>query len=429
MPWLFSIKAALHIFAAQRLRTVLAVLGVFLGALLLTVITHILGAVNLRMENEAKKLGSHAATVAAGRAVFSHESDTSGRNTRTDTDWPPNSATSNENTSSTAVVTTLTREQLQEALNTIPFITAGTPYVNMEGRLGVRKKNSACQILGVTPDYLLLHNVSVAHGRFFNAHEEERKALVCSLGYTLAERLFNDPALAVGEYVRLEHSLILVTGVMRAKGADSSGTNMDEVAFLPLGTAMQRFASRDHVSGFYVGMHSRDTIHHLEQSLSALLRSRHRLARWQRDDFSITLAGKVEEMFTGTESLVTTLGIIGAGISFGVGTLGVFSIMILMVHARKTEIGIRRALGASRKIILRQFLCEAALMAGGGGMLGVLAAQGVTWTISLVGLLPAYGNPVLAAGVCLLSLSCGLLAGGYPAWMASRLSVIAALRG
>ncbi len=102
--------------------------------------------------------------------------------------------------------------------------------------------------------------------------------------------------------------------------------------------------------------------------------------------------------------------------------------MILMVHARRMEIGIRRAVGAPKRLIVAQFLCEAGLMAGGGGILGVLAALGLVRLPSLLGLLPAYSNLPLAAGVCLLSVLCGLAAGWYPAWKAAKLPVLAALR-
>ncbi len=146
------------------------------------------------------------------------------------------------------------------------------------------------------------------------------------------------------------------------------------------------------------------------------------------NDFSVNFAGQVDEMVTNAMELMTTLGFIGAGISFFVGSLGIFSIMILMVHARKTEIGIRRAVGAPKRLILLQFLFEAGLMAGTGGALGVGVALALTQLVAALGLLPAYLNISLALGVCLLSLTCGLLAGGYPAWKAAKLEVLAALR-
>jgi putative ABC transport system permease protein len=423
-----NLRATLQMFSAQRLRAVLAMLGVFLGALLLTLIAHILGAVGLLMENEAKALGSHVVTVTATRPAFDRDLD---KKTILVSEQGEDESTSQQTFGENAPepAATLTPEQMQDALETIPFLTAGVPFVNMKGQLAAQRRTTSCQILGTPPEYVLLRRARPLYGRFFNPAEEEKKALVCVLGHALAERLFGSAETAVGGYVRLEYSQLLVIGVMSAKGADSRGTNMDEVIFLPLRTLMQRFSSRDHVSGFYLGMQSREASIHIEQSLSALLRARHRIDEREKDDFSIAFAGRVNEMIANAVSLITTLGFIGAGISFGVGTLGVFSIMLLMVHARKTEIGVRRALGASRRNILHQFLGEAAVMAGGGGFLGVLTALSLSGLISLVGLLPTYVDPLLAIGVCLLSLLCGVLAGGYPAWKASRLPVIAALRG
>ena len=415
-----ALRSAVKVFAAQRLRTLLAMLGVFLGALLLTAITHILGAVTVLIEEQAANLGAHVATVSAKRPLFSRERDA---NAPTGKDADPFSG----ETAEPEPAATLTRAQLEEAVRSVPQITSGVPFASMKGQLAAGRRTSTCQILGVTPEYAVLRKTPPAYGRFFSDGEEKEKALVCVLGHDLAARLFDDPALAVDKQVRLELTLVTVAGVMADKGSDSSGTNVGEFVFLPLGTAMQRFSSRDHLSGFYVGMQTRRAVPFIDKALGALLRSGRGLIAWQGDDFSLSFAGKVDEMVGSALELITMLGLIGGGISFAVGTLGVFSIMILMVHARRGEIGIRRAVGASRRLILRQFLWEAGIMAGVGGTLGVLTALSITGAVYALGLLPFYINPPLAAGVCLLSLLCGILAGGYPAWKASRVEVVGAL--
>ncbi|MDR3175015.1 MAG: ABC transporter permease [Desulfovibrio sp.] len=434
--FLFSLRMVRQIFSEQRIRAFLAISGVFLGALLLTGITHILGSVTLMLEMQARSLGSHVATVTAKAPAFGRSEDAPS-NLRAQSGYAEESSQINFQKGGSAnqvrhaplaPVATLRREDLNAALAGVPQLSFGVPYTLMKGQIFRRDKTSNAQVMGVTENYPEIRDVAAAHGRFFNRTEEQEKSLVCVLGHALAERLFADSARAVGEYIRIERSPVRVLGVMAPKGADSSGTNMDEVVFLPLGTAMQRFASQDHVSGLFIAMKRREDIPHIAEALSTLLRSRHRLAPGQVDDFSIAFAGQVDEMTANAVGLVTMLGLIGGGISFLIGTLGIFSIMILMVHARKMEIGIQRAVGASKKYILRQFLGEAAIMAGTGGILGVFAALVLTQGIAFMGFLPSYLNVPLAMGICLISVFCGILAGGYPAWRASTMEILAVLR-
>jgi len=432
IPGLEGIRSALQVFAAHRLRTMLAMLGVFLGALLLTLITHVLGGVTLLIEEQGRALGSHTVTLTPAFVLFTRDVDSVSSAATTDEEQDTGALTIGEGVGSgdspAQSAATLTLEDMESLVQGIPHISGGVPFAKMPGQIHYGRKNSSCQILGVTAPYPTVRNVQTAHGRFFLEEEDRRKALVCVLGYALAERLFGDPASAPGQWIRIRYSSVQVVGVMEAKGADSTGTNMDEYVLMPIRTAVQRFSSQDHINGMYLSMQDKAHGSAIENALQSLLRSRHRLAAWEKDDFSVSHTGKIDEMITNALDLVTMLGFIGAGISFSVGTLGVFSIMILMVHARKMEIGIRRAIGAPRQLILRQFLWEAGLMAGSGGLLGVLAALGVSQAISAFGLLPPYFSLPTALGVCVLSLACGLVAGGYPAYKASRIEVLAALR-
>ena len=123
-----------------------------------------------------------------------------------------------------------------------------------------------------------------------------------------------------------------------------------------------------------------------------------------------------------------TLGVLSSSISFAVGSLGILSIMTLLVRARRLEIGVRRAVGASRNVIVRQFLAEAGLMAGVGGTLGVVVALALVTVVYAVGDFPYTYDPLLAAGACIASVVLGVAAGAYPAWQASRVDVLDVLR-
>ena len=424
----FGLRAALRLFTVQPVRAVFAMLGVFLGALLLTGITHVLGSISLRIEAQARTLGSHIATVSAERPPFSRRADV-----RTvdegDTDAEENDEKAQEaRYRPLEAAATLTPQDLEAIMEGIPYFSAGMPFTLSEGWVFHGNKSSTCSIMGVTTAYPAIQGIAMDSGRFFTEREENRAALVCILGDAIARRLFGDPAAALNTYVRIGRSAVLVSGVMPPRGADSGGMNMDEVIFVPVRAGMQRFSTQDHVTGLLLEMRNRETIPLLTGALEGLLRKRHRLVPSEDNDFSVNFAGQVEDMVANAMELMTTLGFIGAGISFFVGSLGIFSIMILMVHARRTEIGIRRAVGAPRRLIMQQFLFEAGLMAGAGGVLGVIVALIVMELLAFAGLLPRYLNIPLALGVCLLSVGSGLLAGGYPAWKAAGLEVLAALR-
>lgn len=422
-----GIRTAIHTFRAQPLRAVLAMSGVFLGALLLTGITHVLGGIALQIEAQARSLGADVATVSPERPGFSRRPEM--RSSSVDFDEEETGTTEDEERYVPLdIAATLTPGDLETVVDRIPYVTDGVPFVTFDDMVFHGRKRSSCSVMGVTPAYTDMHFVTPAVGRFFNESEEARGDLVCVLGDAIARRLFGLPESAQGEHVRIRRSMLLVLGVMQPRGADSSGKNMDEIIFTPARTGMQRLSSQDHVAGFYLKLRGRAFIPALDRALNGLLRKQHNLSDIEGNDFSINYADQVDDMMADAMDLMTTLGFIGAGISFFVGTLGIFSIMILMVHARKVEIGIRRAIGAPQRLILQQFLFESGMIAGAGGALGVLVAIVVVEGLAFWGILPGYLNIPLALGVCLLSSGCGVLAGGYPAWKAANLEVLAALR-
>jgi putative ABC transport system permease protein len=282
-------------------------------------------------------------------------------------------------------------------------------------------------MLGTSSDFPSLRHFQPEYGRFFTDEEMQRKELVCLLGRELAGRLFPAPEMALGRTVSVSRSVLRVIGVMEAKGMDPGGLRMDELLIVPLTTFMQRFAKQDHLSGAWLGLRDRNELTLLETSLDALLREHHRLSSGKRD-FTLAFAEQVDEFVSNALRLVRTLGMIGAGISFAIGTLGILSVMTLLVRARRLEIGMRRVVGATRRQILAQFIGEAALMSVAGGLFGVASALSLCAVIALTGALPGYFSFLISFGVLSLSICCGMIAGAYPAWKASRTDVLQTLR-
>ena len=225
----------------------------------------------------------------------------------------------------------------------------------------------------------------------------------------------------------MDQCTLTVIGVMEEKGMDPSGLRLDEFLILPVTTYCQRIAKQDHVSGAWLGITSRERLQQLERDIVAILQRRHHLPEGKQD-CTLAFAEQVDEMVTNALKLIRTLGLIGSGLSFAIGTLGILSIMTLLVRSRRLEIGMRRVVGATRKKILLQFIAEAAFLSAAGGLIGVATALLLCALIALSGILPGYFSAAITLSVLVLSILCGILAGAHPAWKAAHTDVLQALR-
>ena len=257
-------------------------------------------------------------------------------------------------------------------------------------------------------------------------------ARVCVLGHTVATRLFRRPDRAVGQEIHILQAPVTVVGVLAEKGRDLSGANLDEFLYVPLSTYMRRLSNQEWIRGIFMNLHDSPNPALNEQlameAITDILRKRHRISRPEDDDFAVLSNRDASRLRSQALELVWTLGVLSSFISFSVGALGILSIMILLVRARRMEIGVRRAVGASRTVIMRQFLAEAGIMSGIGGSAGVLAAIGIITLVYHIGAFPYIYDPWLIIGACLASAGIGLMAGAYPAWEASRVEVLEVLK-
>lgn len=392
--------------AAHRTRALLAMLGVFLGALALTAVMHVAGAMVLKADLETQKLGPNLLQALSGQVRFRRDgpSGVSGVNR------------------------TFTLQDAEAILGGVAQVRDGVPYCNapMPVRYGSIKTTS--QLVATLPGFARVRAYSPAYGRFISDEDEAGRALVCVLGTAIATRLFERPDNAVGRTVFFFRAPVQVVGVMEEKGQDVSGTNLDEQVYVPLSTYMRRMANQDWISGVYMNLHDGADEEAARAAVTAILRSRHLIAAGQKDDFSVLSARDANKLRKEALDLVQTLGVLSSSISFAMGSLGILSIMTLLVRARRLEIGVRRAVGASRNVIVRQFLAEAGLMAGVGGTLGVVVALALVTVVYAVGDFPYTYDPLLAAGACIASVVLGVAAGAYPAWQASRVDVLDVLR-
>lgn len=398
---------AVKALSAHKMRTVLAILGVFLGTLVLTAVTHIGSAILQQAEDEVQKLGPNLVQVRAGHIRFSREATA---------------------TNTLGKTTTVSVDDAVAVWEAVPQVRNMAMFLQTGKRVRAGNAQTTGQVVGVSPSYGAVRSLDFVSGRFLRPEDEDELALVCVLGNSLAERLFGSPELAQDQSVYIGNGLFKVVGVLEAKGADFGGTSFDEQVFVPLSTYQRRIVNTTSLSGFYLNLYDGSDTEYTKRVIAENLRKRHRLGAGERDDFRIFAAEDAAKLQTDILDLVTSLGGLSALISFAVGGLGIFSIMILLVKARQLEIGVRRAVGASRKIIVRQFLTEAGIMAGVGGVLGVLIGLLLVTAIYAVAGLPFVYEPLFCLLAALASVLVGLAAGAWPARQASLVEVVTALK-
>ena len=402
----FGIGVAMASMGRHKLRTVLAMLGVFLGALALTGVQHLSLAMVRKAEVEVERFGPNLFVARMGR-IRVHRSG---------------AARAHD------VARTFTLADARALLDHMPSAMDGAPFVsdNMPVRNGAAK--ILCQLVGTIPGYQRVRSFRPAHGRFFSEAEMRLRAKVCVLGQTIATNLFGSPEAAVGRDVFFFNAPSRVIGVMEEKGADIVGTDQDEQVFVPITTYMRRYSNQDWITGVYIELAQGADPEQAKTNAADILRRRHSIGPGEDDDFSLLTAKDTIQMQEQALALVGTLGLISSGVSFAVGGLGVLSIMILLVRARRLEIGVRRAVGARQLDIVQQFMLEAGLLSGAGGALGVLCALALVGGVYALGIFPPVFSPLVIGGTLAGSALLGLAAGLYPAWQASRLEILDVLR-
>lgn len=402
----FSLKIALASLRAHRLRSILAMVGVFLGALALTGVQHVSRSMLLKAEQETAKLGSNLFMVRSGQLSFRPSGSSRVR----------------------AEAKNFTLQDARALLAGVPAARAGAPFVLATSPIRAGDRQVNCQLVATRPDYAAVRNVQPARGRFLSAADETKRAKVCVLGANIAERLFGSAEAALGQQVLVQRAGLRVIGVAEPKGADIAGTDQDEQVFVPLATYMRRLANQDWISGIYLQLAEPQALDGARRAAAVILRRRHRIDPGEDDDFTLLAASDTMQVQRDALALVRTLGLLSSSISFAVGGLGILSIMVLLVRTRRLEIGVRRAVGAKRRDIVRQFMFEAGLMAGLGGGLGVLCSLLLILAVCRIGAMPLAYDPLLLAGSLLGSLLLGLAAGAYPAWQAAHVEILQVLR-
>ena len=300
-------------------------------------------------------------------------------------------------------------------------VSAGSSYVVI-----YTNKNWTTSVNGVNSDFQYINNWTVKSGRFITASQVERRERVAVIGATVATNLFGteDP---VGKDIRIKNNPYKVIGVLESKGSGSFGNDQDDVIYIPDTTGMERLQGVDYLRMIYIKAKDGVDLDRLQTDVENILRVRHNIKNPELDDFNVrnmaTIMATVEET---TATMTLFLGAVAA-ISLVVGGIGIMNIMLVSVTERTREIGVRKALGATYRVIVMQFLIEAVVISLVGGAIGILVGIGAS---KLIGALTSM-KTVISMGPILLSfgfsMAIGLVFGLYPARKAAKLNPIDAL--
>ena len=301
-----------------------------------------------------------------------------------------------------------------------------SPSVTGKGQIVYANKNWNTQIEGVGVDYASIRASQAAVGRFFTEDEVKLRDKVALLGTTVVKQLFGD-ADPVGETIKINLLNFKVIGVLPEKGA-TGFHDQDDTVLIPVTTAMYRVFGKEYIDSIYVEAKSPDLIDAAQEAITGLIIKQHHLNKNEEDSFQIrNMADIKNALETTTKTMSLLLGSIAA-ISLLVGGIGIMNIMLVSVTERTREIGLRKAIGATNKDIMVQFLIEAVLMSFIGGVVGILLGGSVSVLITLFAGWTVKVSPFSIILATTFSLVVGIAFGLWPAQKASKLDPIEALR-
>ncbi len=286
-------------------------------------------------------------------------------------------------------------------------------------------------VMGVSAEYLDVDSSKIATGNFFSDDDDKSLATVVILGSKIKDQLFADSD-AIGKYISFHGQKFKVIGVMAKKGAVMS-LDFDSFVYVPLQTLQKKVMGIDHVSYFTVKLIDNKRSADTAEQVRALLRQNHGISNPERDDFRVSTMDDLMNTLNTVMSALTWLLLAIIIISLLVGGVGILNIMYVVVSERTSEIGLRKAVGATYNNIMMQFLIEAAVISLLGALAGVVFGVIISWLIyvgaNAAGLEWTFVIPLQAFIVSLLfSLFCGMFFGVYPARKAAALDPVEALR-
>jgi putative ABC transport system permease protein len=400
MRILATIRLALRALRRNKLRSTLTMLGIIIGVGSVIAAVSITTGATHQVEERVASLGQNLITVYSGNQTMGG----------TRGGWGSS--------------TTLTVDDSSAIKNEVADVVAVSPEVRDRAQVLANGLNWNTQILGESPDYPQIRNWDIASGAMFTEADVRSIAKVAVLGKTVVDQLFQneDP---VGQTLIVRNIPFKIVGVLEPKGFNVFGADQDDVVLIPYTSHMKRITKRTFVTAVMVQADDKDSINQVQDEITTLLRGRHKSVD---QDFTVRTQLELAETATQTAKIMSILLAAIASVSLVVGGIGIMNIMLVSVTERTREIGIRMAVGARARDILVQFLIEAVTLSAIGGLIGIAIGVAASHIVASTTGWPTM-TPLHWVGIASLSSALvGVISGFYPAWKASQLDPIEALR-
>jgi putative ABC transport system permease protein len=393
----------------NKLRTFLMMLGVVIGIAALTVIIGVGAGTKQKLEKGVSEMFAEAPITVLVR--------------RPGTGFGRGSESSIE-----SAPTTLTNDDAQAILDQIANVNAIAPSQRQaQVPLKYRDASATTMVFGIVPEWQRLRNYDLTEGEFINEDDVNAAKRVCLIGKTIVDELFDNIS-PLDETIRIEDTPFTVKGVLASKGTSPMGGDFDNRVVMPLSTFSRRLFNVNHLSQIVIGLRDPSQLEATASEIEALLDDRHNIRAPEDRDFQVRKAEQVVAFAGETSHLLTIfLGIVAA-ISLIVGGVVIMNIMLISVGERTQEIGLRRAVGASRRDIERQFRTEALLVTLIGGAAGVGIGALVSWLLPMLTEVPSAFSWTAVLLAAIFSVGVGLIFGVQPARRGARLNPVEALR-
>ena len=427
-----SLMVAARAIARNKMRSALTMLGIFIGVAALIAMVAVGQGASAAVAERIQSLGTNllivvpGATTASGvRAGFGSAS-------------------------------TLTVADGDDIRRDAPAVANVAYLVRGLGQLQYSDKNWTTSLQGVSPSYFAIRAWPVAAGRTMTDKDEVDAARVCLIGQTVLKNLFGEHENPVGATILVKNVPMQVIGLLQGKGQSGYGQDQDDVLYMPFTTAERKvlgvaapssaqtpsstiyvtppnpFGIKPKLTGYvnllYVQARSTALVPTAKEQITRILLRRHNIQPGQTQDFDVRNISDITQAMEGSSRILALLLAAVASISLIVGGIGIMNILLVSVTERTREIGIRMAIGARRMHVLLQFLVEAVLLSGIGGLAGIVVGVAISQIVSVVAGWPTLLSPVAIVGGFLFSAVVGVFFGYYPARRASLLNPIEALR-
>ncbi|HUE35999.1 MAG TPA: ABC transporter permease [Candidatus Acidoferrum sp.] len=395
-----SIKIALRALRRNKMRSLLTMLGIIIG------VGAVIGSVSLtsgatkQIEDQVSSLGESVITVFSGN--FTSGGMRGG--------W--------------GSAPTLTVEDCNAIMNQVQNVVAISPEVRDREQVLANGLNWNTQVMGESPDYPQIRNWPIASGAVFGDQDIRSLAKVALVGQTVVDELFPNEN-PLGQTIRIRNLPFKIVGILAPKGFNLFGQDQDDIVVVPYTSHMHRITARTFVNDILVEASSDKAIDKVQDDITDLLLARHRS---KEQDFTVRNQLELMQMVTQTSRDMGFLLAGVAAVSLAVGGIGIMNIMLVSVTERTREIGIRMAVGARAGDILIQFLIEAVTLSAIGGAIGIAAGMTFSLIVADIKNMPTVTPLVWIAIAFVSSAVIGVISGFYPAWKASKLDPIDALR-